>query len=104
MDKEEAVNTQTKILQEAIKVLGNRGIDHGRFTETYKQAAVLWGGYLSKRGYHLLIEASDVLFMLALMKIARANCGNVQQIEHYIDAAGYVALAGAASMTQPQNG
>lgn len=92
---EEAANTQTSILQEAIAVLGNRSIDHGEFMRTYSHTAALWSAYLAKPGYHPNIGATDVLIMMALMKMARAKHGNAEQREHYVDVCGYAALAGA---------
>lgn len=87
---EEADNTQTQILQAAIIALGNRGIDHGHFVANFTHTAALWSGYLGTK-----IDPIDVPIMMAMHKISRISCGNSRQIDHYIDACGYIALAGA---------
>jgi hypothetical protein len=90
---EEANNTQTKILQEAIQALGNRGIEHGYFIDNFAHTASLWSAYLG-----IGIKVESVPIMMALHKISRVSKGNSKQADHYVDACGYIALAGAVAI------
>lgn len=96
---EEATNMQTLILQEAIRVLGNRGIDHGHYKSNFNHTAVLWTAYLG-----VVINAEDVPLMMALHKISRIKVGNKNQLDHYTDICGYVALAGAVNIDEKNSG
>lgn len=88
MAREEATNTRTHILNEAIRVLGHRGIDHGDPGRTYDFCAELWSSYTRVK-----LSSTDVMNMMALLKMARTKFGDPTHMDHYVDEVGYVALA-----------
>src|SRR5262245_15825046 len=87
-DKEEASNVRTSILNETIKALGNRSIDHGAVVKNMEHIAALWSSYLGVK-----ITSLDVPQMFVLAKISRAKHGNSQHMDHYIDQCGYAAIS-----------
>lgn len=84
-----ADNTRTKILSEAIRVLGHRGETHGSFRRNLAHTAALWTAYLGG----VPIMAADVAIMMTLVKASRVKCGDQGAEDHYIDMAGYAAIA-----------
>ena len=68
---------------------GERDRSHGDRHESHRCIANLWTAYLD--GYEF--TSQDVAIMLALMKIARMKTGDGNG-DNFIDAAGYLALAG----------
>jgi hypothetical protein len=79
--------------QETLKIAaslvsGDRAKKHGDMFHSHDRIAKLWSAYLGKK-----LEAHDVACLMALLKIARTQCGETNPDDH-IDAAGYMAIAG----------
>jgi hypothetical protein len=71
---------------------GDRAKQHGDKHRNFANIAALWNAYLQpKQG--ALISATDVGYMMALLKIARAQSGAIND-DDAIDAIGYIACAG----------
>jgi hypothetical protein len=81
-----------EILMEAANlVTGSRLETHGSAEESYGMVAELWGAYRGEK-----YSTDDVLVMMALMKIGRVKHGS-KNIDDFVDACGYLGLAGALS-------
>jgi hypothetical protein len=71
---------------------GDRAEQHGDKHRNFANIASLWNAYLQpKQG--ALINAADVGYMMALLKIARTQSGAIND-DDAIDAIGYIACAG----------
>lgn len=80
-------------LDEARKcITGDRQDQYGHAERNFEVISDLWNVYLGDRMKGNLSPA-DVGVMMALMKIARIASGT-QQTDSYVDAIGYLALAG----------
>lgn len=78
-----------EILEEASKIVsGPRNETHGAPERNFATIAAYWSVYL-QRG----LTPRDVAVMMVLLKVARQSTGTTN-IDHYIDMAGYSALAG----------
>lgn len=85
-----------KVLQTALDVVMNqRQNAHGGAENSFAVIGAYWKVYLDSRGKGFCpeITAYDVAQMMTLLKIARAAMGNGEHADHYVDAAGYNALA-----------
>ena len=90
-----------------IAVTTERGQQHGSTYDSFRMIADMWSIYIMNRieaetgvqpvGIHL--DASDVAVMMGHVKEARVAWGDAQNADHYIDHAGYVALAGMLNAT-----
>jgi hypothetical protein len=69
-------------------VSGDRAKKHGDMFHSHDRIAKFWSAYLEKN-----IDAHDVACLMALLKIARTQCGETNS-DDYIDMAGYAAIAG----------
>lgn len=79
----------SEILQTAEKLVnGNRDRTHGDKAVNHKNIASLWSSYLEVK-----ITAKDVAILMVLLKLARTKAGE-HNIDDYIDACGYSAIAG----------
>lgn len=67
---------------------GDRNVVHGDIGESFKRIASLWSEFLGTP-----ITPEQVCWCMTLLKMARATSGTPVP-DHYIDAAGYAALAG----------
>ena len=80
------------ILQRADNLInGQRKLDYGSPSQSFSQIAELWGAYLRRTYPSLKLVPQDVINMMILLKVSRA-----QQSYHedsYIDIAGYVGCA-----------
>lgn len=79
--------------QETLKIAsklvsGDRAKQHGEKFDSHDRIAKFWSAYLGKK-----IDSHDVACMMALLKIARTQCGETNP-DDYIDIAGYSAIAG----------
>ena len=79
--------------QETLKIAaslisGARAKKHGDMFHSHDRIARFWSAYLGNT-----INAHDVACMMALLKIARTQCGETNP-DDYIDIAGYAAIAG----------
>jgi hypothetical protein len=82
-------------------VTTERGNQHGDAENSFKMIGDLWATYLrNTHGQTVIVSAYDVAQMMSLLKIARAVHGDPVNADHYIDAAGYTALAGAIAGVQ----
>jgi hypothetical protein len=94
--------TRSTILQTADSLInGDRQADYGPPHENFQRIADHWNTYLSHRGIKGAnhIDAADVATMMTLLKIARAI--ESPKADTYIDAAGYIALAGELAGVKP---
>lgn len=86
------------VLKTALDVVMNqRQGAHGGAENSFAVIGAYWTVYLKSVGILpdgvSLISAYDVAQMMTLLKIARAAMGDGTHADHYIDAAGYNALA-----------
>ena len=78
---------------------GARNQTHGDKERSFEAIATLWGAYLSSRkDPSAALTPRDVAWMMVLVKIARSTWGDASISDHYIDAAGYSAIAGELSL------
>jgi len=66
---------------------GDRSRLHGDVRTSHARIAALWSAYL---GYP--ITSHDVALMMLLLKVAR-TAGETFNLDNYVDAAGYAAIA-----------
>lgn len=78
-----------ELLAEAAGTLLERGATHGPVRANLDRTGLLWGALLG-----LDVTGADVAVLLALLKVARACEGNAAHRDHWLDAIGYMALAG----------
>ena len=69
-------------------ISGDRAKKHGDMFHSHDLIAKFWSVYIDKT-----LEAHDVACMMALLKIARTQCGETNP-DDYIDIAGYAGIAG----------
>jgi hypothetical protein len=84
------------VLKEALDCVctgGTRERTHGDFRDTFEATAALWTTYLGVN-----VSPMDVCLMFDLAKTARIMSG-VPAPDHFVDKAGYAALAGALAGT-----
>lgn len=90
-----------KILEEAAKVVGgDRQRSHGAPERNFATIARYWGLWLGDRLTGRLTPA-DVAMMMALLKVSRIQSGTSGFSDHYVDMAGYAALAGELAHQEP---
>lgn len=83
------------ILQHAAELIdGDRNDQHGDRFACHTQIARLWTAYLGVQ-----ITPVEVATMMVLLKIARTRTG-APNIDCWVDAAGYAALAGEIANVQ----
>jgi hypothetical protein len=79
----------SQILQQAEKLVsGDRNKTHGDKLVNHKNIASLWSAYLDFE-----ITPKDVAILMVLLKLARTKAGE-HNIDDYVDACGYSAIAG----------
>lgn len=90
-----------EILEEALGIVeGARNVTHGDKERSFVAIAKLWNAYLDMRPRrHGEILASDVGQMMVLLKMARSKHGTPHR-DHFVDAAGYAALAGELALSE----
>ena len=82
-----------KILQKAIKyITKDRNATHGDAEDNFDNVADLWNWWMHGREI-CTVNGFDVAIMMTLFKLARIR-SNTEHIDSYVDAAGYLALAG----------
>lgn len=88
-------NIPADILAAALKAVStDRPNTHGDAVYNHQTIAAFWETYiLQKYLVKVPLTAADVCQMMALFKIARTVSGNPQHADHYVDQAGYTALA-----------
>ena len=89
------MSTAGDIAREAARIIdGCRGSTHGPIERGFETAAALWSAYLG-----FAVSPSQVAQCMVLLKIARSKHGAPNHRDHYVDGAGYSALAGELAMT-----
>lgn len=68
-------------------ICGDRQNQYGAPRQNFEKIASLWSAYLD-----IKITAGDVGVLLTLMKVARIHASSKE--DNYVDAIGYLALAG----------
>ena len=88
----------TDILKKTEKLVsGERGAKHGDIVATHENIARLWSSYLqNKFKLNLNLLPEDVANLMTLLKIARTQGGKFN-LDNFIDACGYAAIAGEIS-------
>jgi hypothetical protein len=86
------------ILEEAQQIInGVREQTHGPKERSFNVIADLWETYLENRKEPSSgIHAIDVAWMMVLLKMARSMHGQPSR-DHFVDAAGYIAIAAELS-------
>lgn len=97
-DRSIAASTLDKALK---AVTTERGNQHGSAENSFEMIAQMWSVYLnhaakSRTGEDLRVSitAFDVAQMMTTLKQCRAVYGDPQNMDNYVDGAGYQALAG----------
>ena len=93
----------TDILQKTEKLVnGDRDKTHGNKIENHENISRLWSAYLqNKTKLNIILSPEDVAQLMSLLKIARTQAGE-HNIDDYVDAVGYQAIAGEiAKVTKP---
>ena len=90
------------ILQAAADAVGtDRPNTHGDAVVNHGAIAILWNAYITAKVYAgggqidtmKLLGAADAAQMMVLFKVARTISGDPTHPDHYVDQAGYTALA-----------
>ncbi len=93
-DQDGHTNTRADILDQAKKcVCGQREQDYGTPESNFQLIADLWNDYLKKERSSIVVDATDVAMMMALMKIARIRNGGGSG-DSFVYLAGYAACGG----------
>lgn len=77
------------IYAEIAKIRTNRPKLHGSAKNNFEMIAKLWSIYLG-----IDITKQDVGFLMSLLKFARYKGGDKDNLDNFVDAANYIALAG----------
>jgi hypothetical protein len=91
-----------EILETARQLVdGDRARTHGDKVDNHVCIAELWNAYLRLQLRHagvdipgVIVDPIDVATMMILLKVARTVSGGEHNLDNYIDAAGYAAVAG----------
>jgi len=94
-DEEEQVpSMRAQILREAERIIyGDREDEYGSPAVNLQATADLWSAYL-ERQLNAPIKPYDVALMMVLLEVSRAKNGGQTSIDHFVDIAGYAAIAG----------
>ena len=85
----------TDILEKTKKLVSkDREEKHGNKVRNHENIARLWSAYFqNKYKINILVLPEDVANLMTLLKIARTQAGK-HNLDDYIDACGYSAIAG----------
>ena len=85
----------TDILEKTKKLVSkDREEKHGNKVRNHENIASLWSAYFqNKYKLNILVLPEDVANLMTLLKIARTQAGK-HNLDDYIDACGYSAIAG----------
>jgi hypothetical protein len=83
--------TPSDLLTQVAEILEERGKHHGDYFENMTTISHLWNANSNAAEF----TADDVAVNLALVKIARRLSGGRHNLDNYLDAIGYLAIAGA---------
>jgi hypothetical protein len=96
---ESPTETATNLLSEAALALSDeKAFEHGEMLALHATIADFWETYLNATNSDIQIKVmpEDVATMMELLKISRRLHGSKKH-DHYMDAAGYAAIAFAVS-------
>lgn len=87
---------RAEILESAIKCICNdRDIQYGSPKGSFEEIANRWSHYLTKVTGHLIaLDEHDVAIMMTEFKISRIMTSHGKSEDSYVDACGYLAIAG----------
>lgn len=86
MNREEILSTASQY------ITTDRDATHGDAEENFENVADLWNWWMQGRD-RCVFDGLDVCMMMVMFKIARIK-GNPTHVDSYVDAAGYLAIAG----------
>lgn len=86
MNREEILSTASQYITK------DRDATHGDAEDNFENVADLWSWWMDGRD-RCVFNGFDVAIMMVLFKIARIK-GNPDHVDSYVDAAGYLAIAG----------
>ena len=87
--KNNSLESNSKVYSEIAKIKQNRQQMHGAAKANFKMISRLWSAYTGVK-----IDSKDVGFMMAMLKAARHKGGDKNNLDNFVDAANYIALAG----------
>jgi len=90
--------TPTELLDAVKLILTQRGKDHGNYRANMRTISKLWAESSGTDGQSL--DEIDVAINLALVKIARRKTSETHNLDNYLDAIGYIAIAGSIAEEQ----
>lgn len=94
------MQTAGGILREVAEIVdGSRQQTHGEKERSFDAAAGLWNAYLAARRAPGELTGVDVAMLMCLLKTARSLQGEPVQ-DHYLDGAGYFAIAGELALAK----
>jgi len=85
MNREQILSIATQYITQ------DRAATHGNAEDNFDNVAELWSWWM--QGSETYFNGFDVAVMMALFKLARIK-GNPDHLDSYVDAAGYLAIAG----------
>lgn len=87
------------ILTRAAKIVGGaRNVTHGTKERSFQVIADLWNAYIQGLP-SVVLSPRDVAQLMVLMKVGRSLAGDPIE-DHFLDAAGYAAIAGELAATE----
>ena len=91
--------TKEEILEEASRLVAkDRNLSHGDAFNNHAEIAEFWNIFLDKKLNPMAsITADDVAIMMILLKISRHTQGDKNNMDNFVDMAGYAAIAGEIS-------
>ena len=91
--------TKEEILAKASDLVSNdRNKSHGDAFSNHAEIAEFWNIFLDKKLSPMAsITADDVAIMMILLKISRHTQGDKNNMDNFVDMAGYAAIAGEIS-------
>jgi len=99
----DAISTAASTLEKALKVVTTeRGQQHGPLKDSFHMVAQMWSVYLNNatkartgEDLGLSVTAFDVAQMMTTYKQCRSVFGDPQNMDNYVDGAGFQGLAAA---------
>ena len=89
------LSDRSDLIKQADELInGDRHQNYGDASENFSRIASLWSSYLGHE-----IKIHDVGILMALLKISRISYDQTAK-DSYVDAIGYVALAGELSVKE----
>jgi hypothetical protein len=89
------------VLAEAAGIVqGARNATHGDKERSFQAIADLWNAYMTNRKTGGVITPRDVAAFMVLLKLGRSIQGTAVR-DHFVDAAGYAAIAGELADSEP---